>query len=480
LLLKSTLIYGPAILLTRISALLFLVIATRLIDKTEYGLLTLVVTVGEMTDAAVTNWLRISLLRLGGKGAVSKGSLTRAGFILFVMTMIAFAVAVVASNYVAPERWSEFSIAVCAYLSAGAIARYSLIVLHMQQRHTTFAMMEFLRALLQLALPVLAVLTLSHSFLVVSLASSLGMLTAGTFAGFAAASKIVPGPPRFTHREFFALGVPIIVIAFVSFGLVNAERVFLKVYHGAAAVAVFAAAYALARQPVDMIANAINMGAFPEAIGRFDEEGPSAAAAIFTQFIVLLLTLSLPVAALLAALGHDLTELLLPASYDGPYNILFGMVAGSVLCTNLTDFVYDSVVLAHKRPWLLIVSKILGSAVTVSLSFLLIPSLTEIGATMALAGGAITNLTVALLISRRLTPIPFPWRAFAISLLTSGAMGLVAALISRSLGADVNVVIRLALAGSAAGLIFIAANALCYPSQTRQGIALVRSRLSKA
>ena len=86
MLLRSTLIYAPAILLTRISALLLLAIATRLIDQTEYGLLTLVVTIGEMTDVAVTNWLRISLLRLGGKGEISRGSLVLAGRVLLVTT----------------------------------------------------------------------------------------------------------------------------------------------------------------------------------------------------------------------------------------------------------------------------------------------------------------------------------------------------------------------------------------------------------
>ena len=476
MLLKSTLIYGPAILLTRISALLFLIIATRLIDQTEYGLLTLVVTVGEMTDSAVTNWLRISMLRLGGKGNVTSGSLSRAGGILLFVTLAALVIAVVASGFVAPERWSEFSTAVCAYLAAGAVTRYALVILQMQQRHATYAMMEFLRAALQLAFPVATLLIVKNSFLAISLASSLGMLVAGVFAGAAAAGKIVPGPPRFTHREFFALGVPIIVIAFVSFGLISAERIVLKVYHGAATVAVFAAAYALARQPVDMIANAINLGAFPEAIGRFDEEGPEAAAELFTQFIKLILNLGLPVVALLAALGHDLTDLLLPASYDGPYNLLFGIIACSVLCTNLTDFIYDAVVLAHKRPWLLIISKLLGSAMTIALSFLLIPSLREVGATLALAGGAAINFVASLMISRRLTPIAFPWRAFGLSLSTSITVGLVAASVSHWLG-DMNVIVRLALAGSAAGLVFLAANALTYPQETRQGIALVRSRL---
>ncbi|MFB9949589.1 lipopolysaccharide biosynthesis protein [Rhizobium puerariae] len=479
MLLKSTLIYGPAILLTRISALLFLVIATRLIDKTEYGLLTLVVTVGEMTDVAVTNWLRISLLRLGGKGDVTRGSLVRAGNILLCTTLLALVIAVVASNLVVPERWADFSVAVCAYLVAGAIARYALVILQMQQRHSAYAMLEFLRALLQLVFPVATMFLVEHnSFFAISLSSSFGTLVAGIVAGIVASRQIVSGPPRFTHREFFALGVPIVVMALVSFGLANAERVFLKIYHDATAVAVFAAAYALARQPVDMIANAINMGAFPEAVGRFDEEGPAAAAALLKQFLALIFTLSLPVAALLAALGHDLTELLLPASYDGPYNLLFAIVAGSAVCTNLADFVYGAVVYAHKRPWLLIVSKFSGSTATIALSFILIPRMVEVGAALALAGGAVVNLLVSMVISERLTPIPLPWRALTISLAISAGMGVAAALVSHYLG-DMHVIVRLAAAGSAAGIIFLGLNALCYPEETRHGFDMVRNRLQQ-
>ncbi|TIX41681.1 MAG: lipopolysaccharide biosynthesis protein, partial [Mesorhizobium sp.] len=131
MLLRSTLIYAPAILLTRISALLLLVVVTRLIDQTEYGLLTLVVTVGEMTDIAVTNWLRIALLRLGGKGEVSRGSLMLAGQVLLATTALALVISVGASAVVVPERWVEFAIAVCGYLVAGSISRFALTVLQM-------------------------------------------------------------------------------------------------------------------------------------------------------------------------------------------------------------------------------------------------------------------------------------------------------------------------------------------------------------
>ena len=100
MLLKSTIIYAPAIVLTRISAVLLLAIATRLIDQTEYGLLTLVVTIGEMTDVALTNWLRISLLRLGGRGEISRGSLMLAARVLVATTALALVISEIGRAHV--------------------------------------------------------------------------------------------------------------------------------------------------------------------------------------------------------------------------------------------------------------------------------------------------------------------------------------------------------------------------------------------
>jgi len=134
-LLRSTLIYGAATFFTRISALLLLVIATHLVNQTEYGLLTLVVTVGELTDSAVTNWLRITLLRLGGIDQVSKGSVALAARVLVITTLLSLVVSSAASALAVPERWSDFALAVGAYLVVGAISRFALTLLQMQRRN---------------------------------------------------------------------------------------------------------------------------------------------------------------------------------------------------------------------------------------------------------------------------------------------------------------------------------------------------------
>ena len=464
--LRSTLIYAPAILITRLSALLLLLVATRLISQDEYGLLTLVVTVGEMTDMALANWLRISLLRLGGKQDISRGSVMLAARVLALTTMLGLGVAVLASLLVAPERWGEFALAVGIYILVGAVSRLGLVLLQMQQRQAIYSMIEFVRASLQLALPVAVMLAVRDSFLAVSLAASLGALVAGALALGLAFGRVVTGPPRFTARELLLLGIPLIAMAVVGFGLNSIERVLLKLYYDAGAVAIFAAAYALARQPIDTVANAINMGAFPEMVARYDQDGPAAAAAYLSRQLAMMGRLCLPVAALLVALGTDISTLLLPEEYHRNAGLLFPLIALGVLFTSFAAFSFENVFHAHKKPWLLIVSMLPGALTTIALSFVLIPGLAEVGAALALAGGAGVNLVTSMVLSRRLTPVPIPWRDLLTSSGVAIATGCAAWLVSLGLG-DSWAFFKLALGGTAGLIVFLGLQTLLHPTETR-------------
>ncbi|WP_423067005.1 lipopolysaccharide biosynthesis protein [Devosia sp. CN2-171] len=479
MLLRSTLIYAPAILLTRLSALLLLVIATRLIDTTEYGLLTLVVTVGELTDSAVTNWLRIALLRLGGKGDISRGSVMLAARVLLVTTLAGLVLASVAAGLIVPERWVDFAIAVGVYLAVGAVSRFGLTLLQMQQRHSVYSMLEFLRAILQLILPVAAIAIFHDSFLMVSLASSVATLCAGVVALWYASGRVVAGPPRFTYRELFALGIPLMAMAVVGFGINNAERVLLKLYYDAGAVAVFAATYALARQPIDTVANAINMGAFPEMVARFDSHGQHAAAEFISHQMALMARLCFPIVAMLIALSHEIGVLLLPAEYHAHVGELFPIIALGVLATNFSSFGFENMFHAHKKPWLLIVAMLPASALTIVLSIVLIPNLAEVGAALALLGGALASLLASMLLSRLLTPIPLPYRELGIALGTAVATG-VAAWVAAALTGDAWVVFKLAAGSIAGGLVFLGLQSLLHPAETRAIIGQVRSKLGMA
>ncbi len=479
MLLRSALIYGPAILFTRISALLLLVVVTRLINQEEYGLLTLVVTVGEMTDAAVTNWLRVALLRLGGTGNISRGSLALAGRVMLCTTALALVIAAAASAVVVPARWGEFALAVCAYLIVSTVARLALTMLQMQQRHSTYSLLECLRGVLQLALPIVAIAVFPNTFLVVSLGSSAGILIAGVVALAVASRRVSAGPPRFTARELLTLGMPLVAVALVGFGMNSSERLFLNAFHDATAVAVFAAAYVLARQPIDIVGHAINIGAFPEVMSRFDAEGPAASGQLLSQVMALMMQLCLPVAAVLIALSNEITQLLLPPSYCGRTSLLFPAIIFAMVCANLTNVVYGAVIHAHKRPWMLIVAALLGSIATMTLSVVLIPGLSELGAALALAGGSMAALAACVVISERLTPIPVPWRDIALSLATAVATG-VAASLAAAACRGMSILVPLTAGTAAGGTMLLLMTWLFRPVAARQLLAAIRRYLDGA
>jgi O-antigen/teichoic acid export membrane protein len=221
------------------------------------------------------------------------------------------------------------------------------------------------------------------------------------------------------------------------------------------------------------------MGAFPEVVSRFDEEGPASAAQFLSHLMGLMFRLCLPVAALLVALAGDITNLALPAEYHGHIAQLFPVIAFSVLCANLTSFVYGDVVHAHKRPWLLSIPTALGSVGTIALSLLLVPPLAELGAATALAGGSLVSLIACVVISERLTPIPVPWRHIGVTAIITLATGLAASLVSTVLG-ELPIVFKLMAGGMAGGIVFLGLNALFDPAATVQLTGKLKSRLGMA
>ena len=89
------------------------------------------------------------------------------------------------------------------------------------------------------------------------------------------------------------------------------------------------------------------------------------------------------------------------------------------------------------------------------------------------------SLATCVLTSRRLMRVPLPWRDIATSVLIAAASGLTAALASAAM-ADMAVFFRLAGAGSAGGLMFLALNSLFHPQTTLALAAKLRDRLRAA
>lgn len=474
MLLRSTLIYAPAILLSRLSAMLLLIVITRLTNQTEYGLLVLVVTIGEMADMAISSWLRLVLIRLGGSGEVSRGTLRRGAMVLVSSTLVAVLVAGGAAVTMVPERWQDFAVAVGLYIAAGSISRFGLTILQMQQQHALYTLLEGLRALLAIALPVAALIYIAPDFLVASLASGLATLIAGVLTVLVALRRTVAGEPRFDYRDLLYQGAPLFALAIVGFALGSVERLFLKGFWGADAVALYVAAYSLARQPVDVISNAVNSGGYPELIRRFDTDGQTVAAQFIAEQMALMAKLVFPAAVLLIVLRDDFATLILPADYRSVAQDIFPAIVAGVLCMNFKTFVFDNVFHAYKRNWLQVASFLPGALGAVVLAWLIVPPMGPLGAAYAFLGGAVLALIASIVASSWLVILPIPYLAIGQAVVIATGTGLAALVVTRSLGPDAGALMRLVAGGTTGGAAFLCLTALFNLRQAMERLSSLR------
>ncbi len=184
----------------------------------------------------------------------------------------------------------------------------------------------------------------------VSLASSAATLAAGLVSLWFASGGVVAGPARFTHRELFTLGVPLIAMAVIGFGINSTERILLKVYYDAGAVAgvrrhlrAGARSRSIPSPTPSTWALSPKWWRASTARGRRrprvhrPADGADGAAL-------------LPIVALLVALSHEIGMLLLPPAYHAHVGELFPIVALSACSpSNFAAFGFENMFHAHKR-----------------------------------------------------------------------------------------------------------------------------------
>jgi len=404
MLIRSTFIYGLAVVLPRIAAFVLMLALTRLLSPAEFGFYALTILIGETADMIGADWIRLALLRLDSHSQSLRPALRQSARLTVVTALAATFLAAIAARYLAPERLTEFVIAVAAYVLANSYARLGLTALRMQQQSTRYAVVECLRSVATLAAGVGTALLVSRSFVANSLAtSSITML-------FALVSfKMATGDPASeyaqitaTVRERLQFGVPIIALSIAGYAISGADRVFLKFLTDPSTLGIYSAAYAIGRQPIDIVANAVNLGGFPELVRRYDLNGPLYASRFLGEKLAFMLLLTLPICIFLALFTSPLLALLLPPAYrEIGCSVLPYVTAGAVLLS-LKHFVFDNVFLLLKRNWLQAYTYFPAVLAGFVANPLLIRAHGASGAAMSFCLAGAVGLTTSYIVSSRL------------------------------------------------------------------------------
>ena len=427
MLLRSTLIYLPALLLPRVATFVLVIAATRLLPISEYGLFALVITVGEIAEGVTTNWLRVALVRLSGAAATFPASLWRAtARANQVTTALAVLVVAPAAFVLVPERWPAFWLAVAGYVGATSLLRFGLHVLQSTESRRLYATIEASRASAILAAPILAIVAVRPDFLAASLAGSAATALFGAWALAAARRRVAEDGRTMAASELTAFAAPMVTTTAVAFMVANVERLVLQVVTGAAAVGAYSAGYALARQPFEVLGSAVNVGGFPQLVGRYERDGEAGAREAVLVQLDLLLGLLLPAIAGVAALRHEIAAAILPAEYREVAAAVLPWVALGAAGIALRACVFDNVFHIQRRSWMLLVSLVPSALVSVGAAFALIPGHGAAGAAWAFAAGSLVSMVLSALGARRfVAPAPAA-RSLGKALLSAAAVAAVA------------------------------------------------------
>jgi O-antigen/teichoic acid export membrane protein len=405
-------LYFCANLAPRLATFALMLVLTRLLPMGEYGLFVLVVTTGEILDMAVGNWVRIFVLRSESRDRRASSRRLGRTLVLTVGCCFLSCAGAFVLAWFEPGLSGRFTVAVVAYVVAFATLRLGLTLLQTMQRHRAYAMTEIARAALSLIFGVGATFAIQADFVVTSLGVSLATLIPGVLA-CALAFRSLPRPvlSSYGYNAAFSFGVPIITIALVGQISGWLDRFIINHSLGPAVVGLYAAAFALARQPVQLFSGALNPYVFPNLVRAYMSGGRRAAAPVQVGNLLALIILCGAVTAGIILLRQPFVDLVLPEDYRAEAVRVIPWIALATLCTSLRTFCFDNIFHITQRNWRQFAYLAPCAAISAIAGFLLIPQGGPVVAAMIAAGASGLALIGSAWLSYRLLPLVVPYRA---------------------------------------------------------------------
>ena len=408
-------LYFAANAAPRVAMLVVLIVLTRLLPTTEYGLFALVVTTGEILEMASSNWIRVYLLRTeAGANELRPRRLGRSLALSAGCALAGLVISVAVAPFIAGERAAAMMLATAAYIAAFALLRLTLTLAQLSRSHRTYAAVECGRALGIVTATIIVAVAEPHSFLPTSIALSLVTGAAAAF-GLASVSRSLTRPllPRGGYWAALAFGVPYLLASTLFFTIGWFDRFIVNYFLGAAAVGIYVAAYSVARQPVELFTSGLNAFSFPLLVRTYANGGVQSAGPVQSGVMLTMTVLGFGIVAGLSLTADPLATLLFPHDYRADAASLIPWIAAATFLLSMKQFVFDNSLHAAQQNMPLLVAMIPPVAISIGLGIVLVRG-------HGLFGAAINYLVVssvavlsAAVISRRVFAFAIPWRGLA-------------------------------------------------------------------
>lgn len=429
---RGVLGYLPVNVVQGVVGLLTIVLFTRVLDPTQYGVYALAFSVGSLTQTVLLTWTEAAMARFlaarGEDGRLADHFATLYRLWIGAAVLVPLACVAVA---VSPLH-GPLKVAVVAALASTLVN--SLTKLALERRRAAgevsgAALLTIIQNaggfVLGLALafaglggaaPILGVGAISALCVVLVLPGELKRLAGGKF-------------DRVLAHAYAAYGLPVSLSLILALVLASTDRLLLGAFLDEATVGVYHAGYSLGSRTLDVVFIWLGMAGAPALISALERGGPSALTEAAHEQASFMTLLTLPAAVGLALVARPLAELMIGedlrvgASHVTPWIAASGWLSGVT-----TYYLLQAFTLARRTP-LLIVSMSAPAIVNVILNLVLIPRLGLDGALWATTVSYGVGAVAAWVLGRRACPMPIPWEVLAKAGAACVAMALVVRLL---------------------------------------------------
>ncbi len=410
---KSLLAYGAGTFFPRMYAFLAVFLFSRVLSVHDFGFYVLAIAVGEFCDFTTSGWFRVGFLRLYHSGTIESDAdrldLTNVYSVTLRCIAVAIALCWTSAFLLVPEAWLTFGIATSLYVIANGTVQASLGTLRGEGKAFSYAAIESLRPLSNLTLGLAATKFIHPTFAV----AAFTVFGSNALIGISTLTTIWLRRRGRTGRnrvpEIVSYAWPLLLSCFLTATMNAADRYQLQWWLGPHAVALYAAAYAIGRQPLDILFYSFNLGSFTELMKAYDMKGPKAASELLGRQITLLLGITLPAAVGISLLAPDILHVLFDRRYWQDTPKLIPIIALMALFAGLRSYGYDQGYYMLRKMRTQVISMLPSVFLGVSVSAVLIY---YFGLTGAAYGGAVgfgSSLVLSVILVRRSLPGRLPW-----------------------------------------------------------------------
>jgi O-antigen/teichoic acid export membrane protein len=209
-------------------------------------------------------------------------------------------------------------------------------------------------------------------------------------------------------RMMIAYGAPIGLTTICSGLTMSANRLLLAALADMRSIAYLTAAAALVQTSIGMIGAGIGSATYSIAVRAAESGDPAEVRRQLKQNFVYLAGILLPAAMGLGLVAPQLARVLLRSDYQAAVIETTPWLAVSAVLVGIRAHYVDHAFQLGRRTWLLAQVMVTSAVVNLILNFLLIPTWSYLGAAVAMTIAVGIALVHAVVLSRRVFPLPCP------------------------------------------------------------------------